>query len=224
VKVRGFRVELGEVEAALGRHESVGEAVVAVARAAASEDKRIVAYVVGRPETKPRADELLGFLRGQLPEYMLPSAFVVLDALPLLPNGKINRGALPPPPEGLEGESAGEADAAPRDELERTIADAWREVLGGAEVGIRANFFSDLGGHSLLAVQAVLKLRERLGPQVSFVDMFQFPTVSALAEHWRGGADGLPSRAEVDEQTRARQESARRRRRFKQSRLELSAE
>jgi acyl carrier protein len=182
-----------------------------------------VAYVVARGEARPRADELLGFLRGQLPEYMVPAAFVVLDALPLLPNGKIDRGALPPA-DGLDGEPTGEARAAPRDELERTIADAWREVLGAAEVGIRDNFFSDLGGHSLLAVQAVLKLRERLGPQVSFVDMFQFPTVSALAEHWRGGADALPSRAEVDEQTSARQESARRRRRFKQSRLGLGAE
>jgi acyl carrier protein len=154
---------------------------------------------------------------------MLPSAFVVLDALPLLPNGKINRGALPPP-EALAAAPPREADAAPRDELERTIADAWREVLGVAEVGVRDNFFSDLGGHSLLAVQAVLKLRERLGPQVSFVDMFQFPTVASLAGHWRGAADALPSRAEADEHASARQESALRRRRFKQSRLQLSAE
>ena len=223
VKVRGFRVELGEVEAALRRHEAVGEAVAAVARAEASEDKRIVAYVVARPEARPRADELLSFLRGQLPEYMLPSAIALIDALPLQPNGKINRRALPPVG-GLPGASAGEADAAPRDELELTIADVWREVLGVAEVGVRDNFFSDLGGHSLLAVQAVLKLRERLGTHVSFVDMFQFPTVSSLAGHWRGGDDGLPSRAEVDGQARARQESARRRRRFKQSRLQLSAE
>jgi acyl carrier protein len=220
VKVRGFRIELGEIEAALNGHEAVRDAVV-LAREDTPQDKRIVAYVVAQSEP-PRSDELQSFLREKLPEYMLPSAFVLLDALPFLPNGKIDRGALPPP-ESLRPEL--EANyTAPRDDLEQTIAAVWQEVLGAQKVGVHDNFFSDLGGHSLLVVQVVTKLRECLDPQLSFVDMFQFPTINSLAEHLRNGADWQPSSAQAEERTQQRQQAMRRRRQLKQSRLSLGTD
>ncbi len=178
VKIRGFRVEVGEIEAVLRQHPEVREGAVA----ACSDERggiRLVAYVVPRtPEAELR--DLREFLREQLPEYMLPSAIVRLEVFPLMPNGKLDRKALPAP------DSAGsEADGpyvAPRSELERLIAGVWREALGVKRVGVRDNFFN-LGGHSLLLIRVNNRLREALRMDLTIVELFKYPTVSALAEH-----------------------------------------
>ena len=160
VKVRGFRVEPGEVEAVLRRHPGVGEAVV-VAREGAAGLRRLVAYVVPRASAGPDVAELRPLAPAALPEYMVPSAFVTLDALPLSPNGKIDRKALPEPAPGLLDPAA--EYVAPRDPLEETLARVWADVLELERVGIHDNFF-DLGGHSLQSVQLVSATRPGPGP------------------------------------------------------------
>ncbi|HEY7766596.1 amino acid adenylation domain-containing protein, partial [Longimicrobium sp.] len=179
VKVRGFRVEPGEIEAVLRGHEGVSDCVV-VARAEAGE-QRLVAYLVG----EARAEVLRGHLRRSLPEYMVPAAFVALEQLPRTPNGKLNRGALPAP----EPVSAEAGYARPRRPLEAALAEIWAEVLGCARVGVKENFF-DLGGHSLQLVKVQARLRETLDRTVPIADLFRFSTVSALAEHLEGGEEG----------------------------------
>ncbi|HEX2188727.1 MAG TPA: amino acid adenylation domain-containing protein, partial [Longimicrobiaceae bacterium] len=192
VKVRGFRVELGEVEAVLARHPAVREAVAAV-REDAPGDRRIVAYL--RAEPGFPVDAAREHARASLPEHMVPSAFVVMESFPLTPSGKLDRRALPAP----EAEAPGEADAAPRTELERTIAAAWEEVLGRSGIGLDRSFF-DLGGNSLLVVEAAAKLEAALGRKVPVLDLFQHSTVASLARHLSGG--GEPERPEgVDERT-----------------------
>ncbi|WP_420126425.1 amino acid adenylation domain-containing protein [Longimicrobium sp.] len=170
VKVRGFRIELGEIETVLRRHPGVTDCV-AVVRAEAGQ-QRLVAYVVGGVE----ADALREHLRRSLPEYMVPSAFVGLEALPLTPNGKLDRKALPAP------EYAAGADryVAPRTEAERTVAAVWGEVLGVERVGAHDRFF-DLGGHSLLLVRVQARLRDAFGQPVPITHLFRYLTVSALA-------------------------------------------
>jgi amino acid adenylation domain-containing protein len=179
VKIRGFRIELGEIEAVLVQHPMVRDVVV-LAREEGSGEKQLVGYVVPNGTGIPTTDELRSYLKEQLPEYMVPSIFVVLEALPLLPNGKVNRRALPAP-EGVRPVLAA-AYVAPRSEVERAIATVWRDVLHLEKVGIHDNFF-DLGGHSLLIVQVNSKLREIFNSNLSVVELFQNPTISALAQH-----------------------------------------
>ena len=157
VKVRGHRVELGEIEANLSKHPEVAQTVVIV-REDRPGDLRLVAYVVAR-ESMPNATSLREHLRAALPDYMLPQHFVGIDAVPLLPNGKMNRNALPLPTVAISSARAAEAPQTP---LELAIAQVWQELLGVEQVGLRDNFF-DLGGHSLLAVHAVAKIEDRLG-------------------------------------------------------------
>ena len=178
VKVRGFRIEPGEIEAALATHATVREAVVVV-REDVPGDKRLVAYVVperGAAGATPL--ELREWLKSRLPEYMVPAAVVVLDRLPISPNGKLDRQALPAP----ERDRSDVTFVPPRSDLERQIAALWAEVLGVGAVGLADNFF-DLGGHSLLLVQVHRRLREQLGLDVSIVELFQFPTIESLARH-----------------------------------------
>jgi acyl carrier protein len=180
VKVRGHRIELGEIEIALVQHEAV-EVCVVMAREDVPGDKRLVAYIV--PDTSMRAptvSELRDFLRNRLPDYMIPSNIVVLEALPLTPNGKIDRRALPTPDGARPTLEA--PFVAPRNDLERSIASVWQEVLKVSKVGIHDNFF-DLGGHSMSLVQIHGKLRARLKRELSVVEMFRYPTVNALAKH-----------------------------------------
>lgn len=174
VKVRGFRVELGEIETALREHRSVADAVV-IARGEGG-DKQLIAFVVGADAEAIGASELRAHLDG-LPAYMLPHLIVTLQALPLNANGKVDRGALPV----LQGRP--ELDApyeAPRTPLESGLADVWARVLKLDRVGVHDNFF-DLGGHSLMASQMVAAARAQLGLQTPLRLVFEHPTVAGLA-------------------------------------------
>jgi amino acid adenylation domain-containing protein len=177
VKIRGFRVEPGEVEAALAAHPAVREAVVVV-RPDVGGDRRLVGYVAADAEAGVSGAELRAYLRGRMPEYMVPSAVVVMDALPLTANGKTDRRALPDPEIGAGGEAG---DVAPRTATEAALAAVFAEVLGIERVGVHAGFF-DLGGHSLLATRAVSRIREATGADVPLRALFEAPTVAALAE------------------------------------------
>ena len=177
VKVRGFRVELGEIESSLNQHWAVDESVV-VDRKDSTGDTRLIAYIVAEEGVEPKSTELLTFLQEKLPSYMLPSAFITIEEMPLTPNGKVDRRALPVP-EQLE-VSTGDDYVAPRTEMEELVADIWRETLGITQVGVESNFF-DLGGHSLLATRVMNRIRERCGVELPLRVLFELPTVAALA-------------------------------------------
>ncbi|HEV2962264.1 MAG TPA: amino acid adenylation domain-containing protein, partial [Candidatus Angelobacter sp.] len=184
VKIRGYRIELGEIEARLAEHEQVREAVV-VAREYGNGEKRLVAYMVA--ESEPDAGELAGRLRAylasRLPEYMVPAAYVRVEAMPLTPNGKLDRKVLPAP----EGEAYPQrTHEPPQTEMEQILANIWQELLGVDRVGRHGQFF-ELGGHSLLAVQLVERLR-RANLQIEVRALFATPVLSELAatlDHYR---------------------------------------
>ncbi|MCP5150487.1 MAG: amino acid adenylation domain-containing protein [Chromatiales bacterium] len=202
VKIRGFRVELGEIEAALERERTVRAAVV-LCREDEPGDKRLVAYVVlDGARAVPLdgdADQAVKALRAtlerRLPRYMVPSAFVLMDALPLNANGKVDRRSLPAPP--APGADAG-ARRAPRSETERRLAEIWTAVLRADEIGIDDDFF-ELGGHSLLATQVVSRIREAFGVDVSLAELFAEPTVEGLA---RRLGRSSPAEAQDDDEPR----------------------
>jgi aspartate racemase len=162
VKVSGFRIELGEIEVVLGQHPAVRERVV-VAREDIPGDKRLVAYLVVNQQPAPSMSELRSFLKEKLPEYMVPSAFVILDAFQLTPNGKVDRQALPKP-DGLHAE-ANESYVAPRTPMEKFIAEIWQEELGVDRVSVHDNFF-DLGGHSLLSIKVISRIEKKIGQRI----------------------------------------------------------
>jgi acyl-coenzyme A synthetase/AMP-(fatty) acid ligase/acyl carrier protein len=190
VKLRGFRVELGEIEVVMRRHPVVRECAVKVWEPAPG-DKRLVGYVVAVPSRTIDAEALRQFLADALPDYMVPSLFVPLEELPLTPNGKLDRRALPDPKEAPAA-AAPAGYRAPGTELERTVARIWREHLRIERVGRHDNFF-DLGGHSLLLVQVQSRLQEALGRELSITALFQFPTVSSLAGYLAAGRASEPS-------------------------------
>ncbi|MGY4908131.1 amino acid adenylation domain-containing protein [Micromonospora aurantiaca (nom. illeg.)] len=181
VKLRGLRIELGEIESALREQPGVTEATVIV-REDSPGDKRLTGYLVGEAEHAA----LKAALKDTLPEYMVPAAFVTLDALPLTPNGKLDRKALPAPVVTRE---ASVALVEPRDDTERALAAIWSEVLGVDTLGIDDDFF-DLGGHSMLATQVVAKIRkaELGGRAVGVMDLFQQRTIRDLAAFISGDA------------------------------------
>jgi amino acid adenylation domain-containing protein/non-ribosomal peptide synthase protein (TIGR01720 family) len=176
IKVHGYRIEPREIEIALLDHEKVAECVV-VAREDQPGDKRLVAYVVTRNRTKTSASELRAFLNGRLPEYMMPSAFVVLDRLPLTPNGKVDRRALPAPDHSRAG--GDNVFVAPRNQVEETLAKIWSSVLAVDRVGVHDNFF-DLGGDSILSIQIIARANQA-GLGLTPRQLFQHQTVSELA-------------------------------------------
>jgi amino acid adenylation domain-containing protein len=177
VKIRGYRIELGEIEAALLRHAGLRDAVV-VAREDVPGDRRLVAYVVPQAAPGPTAAELKAHLRKSLPEFMVPAAFVTLSALPLGPSRKVDRGALPPPDRSQSTEAT---LVAPRDEVEATLVDIWKRLLGlRAEIGVQDDFF-DLGGHSLLAVQLMALIGDAFGIRLPLATLFDSATIEGLA-------------------------------------------
>ncbi|MEO6238547.1 MAG: amino acid adenylation domain-containing protein [Vicinamibacterales bacterium] len=177
VKLRGFRIELGEIETLLSAHPNVAQAVVMV-RGDRAEDRKLVAYLV--PDgAAPKADDLRQCLRRSLPEYMVPSAFVTLDAMPLSANRKVDRKALPAPDASP---AAASAVAVPRNPVEEMLALIWANVLGCDSVGIHDNFF-DIGGHSLLATRVVSRLRDTFQIDMPLRALFEAPTIAALGEH-----------------------------------------
>ncbi len=186
VKLRGFRIELPEIEAALGRHPKVQGAAVLVVGEVAS-DRRLAAFVGTGTATVPGA-ELRAALEQKLPPYMVPSVFITMEALPLTPNGKVDYRALPDP--ACARSAMGEDFESPRTGDEETLAAIWAEVLGLERVGVHDSFY-DLGGHSLLAVRIVARVREQLGADLPVSFLFEHPTVAELAEALveRDGAD-----------------------------------
>jgi amino acid adenylation domain-containing protein len=176
VKIRGFRIELGEVEAAISKHSSISQVTV-VDREDKPGNKQIVAYVVLQSDQEISSNEIRIFLKGKLPDYMVPAMVVCLDELPLTPNGKIDRKALPTPDfTQLQAEEY----VAPRNEIEKSLAEIWAQVLGLGRVGIYDNFF-ELGGHSLLATQLMSRVRQTFGVEMPLRKLFENNTINALA-------------------------------------------
>jgi amino acid adenylation domain-containing protein len=189
VQVRGFRVELGEIEAVLATHPGIRQVVVKGWDEAG--ETRLAAYVVAEGSPAPTsipitAAELRDFLRPRLPEHMIPAAFVTMDALPLIAIGKVDRKALPPP---AAEEGPGRDAAAPRTPTEEVVAGIWADVLGLERVGIHDDFY-DLGGHSLLATQVVSRVRRALEVELPLLRLFETPTVAGLAEGIDAGRRG----------------------------------
>ncbi len=185
VKIRGFRIELGEIEAVLGRHPAVQKAVV-LAREDVPGEKRLVAYIVANAEP-PTVDALRTFLKEQLPAHMVPPFFVFMEKMPLTPNGKTDRKALPSPDQvsakatNLGREEGPEDFLAARDPLEQTLAQIWSKILKVKGVGIRENFF-ELGGHSLLAVRIMAEIERVLQRTLPLATFLQAPTIGDLAD------------------------------------------
>jgi amino acid adenylation domain-containing protein len=180
VKIRGFRIELGEIEAVLTQHSAVKETIVIVPEETL-ENKRLIAIVIPQPEQIIEATELRHFLQAKLPDYMIPSAFVSLETMPLTPNGKVDRRAL----SQLSLDNyplSEEAFVAPRTPEEELLAGIWTSILGIKPVGIHDNFF-ELGGHSLLATQVVSRIRDTFSIELPLRHLFESPTIAGLSEH-----------------------------------------
>ncbi|WP_338868507.1 amino acid adenylation domain-containing protein [Myxococcus stipitatus] len=175
VKLRGHRIELGEIEATLRQHPSIGDAVVLV-REDVPGDQRLAAYLVPHSGKAADAGDVRSFLQRRLPGYMVPAAFVTMEALPLTPNGKVDRSALVAPSSGASGDAV-----TPRNGTEELVASIWASVLRTERFGLHDAFF-DLGGHSLLATQVVSRVREAFGVELPIATLFEAPTVAGLAE------------------------------------------
>jgi acyl carrier protein len=177
VKLRGFRIELGEIEAILGQHPTVRQAVVTI-RANPTGEPRLVAYVVSQSDDRMDTRELHAALQETLPDYMIPSIFVPLEAVPLTPNGKVDRNALPEPDVSISNRGF----VLPRNATEGQLAHLWSEILGLEKVSIHDNFF-ELGGHSLLATRLISRLSETFELELPLRSLFEKPTIADLAEH-----------------------------------------
>ena len=177
VKVRGFRIEPGEIEAVLRQHEAVNEVVVIV-REDTPGEKRLAAYCVPQPGHAPTASDLRTYLKARLPDYMIPSAFVMLEALPRTGNGKLDRRGLPKP----DASDESEANDSPvsRTPVEEALAEIWAEVLGVRRVGVTDNFF-ELGGHSLMATQVISRIRHQFHIDLPVMVVFEEPTIAEMA-------------------------------------------
>ncbi len=190
VKLRGFRIELGEIQVALRSHPDIDDAVV-ILREDAPDRKYLVGYIVPANDASPDYERLRSHLRQTLPEYMVPTTFMSLDRIPLTPNGKVDRRALPAP----EIDRSFHDDIEPRTVLEREIAGLWKDALGLPRVGVTSRFF-DIGGHSLLAVRIMAAVRDRYGVDIPLTQFFQNPTVAGMAAVIEGRARGERSPAD----------------------------
>lgn len=184
VKIRGFRIELGEIEAALSQHPAVSQNVV-VARESVEGDKLLVAYIVPAQKPAPTINELRNLLKSSLPDYMIPSRFMFLEVLPLTPNRKVDRKALPMH-EPIE-RTQRKGYVAPRNSLESQLAKIWESVLNVRPVGLRDNFF-ELGGHSLLVAKLLRRIEQGFGKKLSLASVFQAPTLERLASMLRNNS------------------------------------
>jgi hypothetical protein len=205
IKLRGYRIEVGEIEAALLAHTDLAQAAVVLRREGGG---RLVAYLAPAEGARvPAAGALREHLRGRLPDYMVPAVFVALDRLPVTPNGKVDRNALPEPV------AEPKAASRPQSGVERRIAKVWTEVLGIASVGLDDNFF-EIGGHSMLVAKMQERLAAELGREMTVVELFQFPTVAALAAHLDMGSSDAPDAAPAEgtERGTSRREMMRRQR------------
>jgi amino acid adenylation domain-containing protein len=216
VKLRGFRIELGEIESALLEHPAVTDCITIV-REDKPGDQRLVSYIVANQAapshpSAPNTSQLRSFLQNRLPEFMLPSNFVVLPELPKTPNGKVDRRGLPAPTS--ERPELETQYVHPRTEAERALAAVWQEVLGIDRVGVNDNFF-DLGGHSLLAAKVHSRLQERFNRQLTMVELFRYPSVRALAEFLANEDDEPATLRDV------RERAQRQRQALKQQRQEV---
>ncbi|GAA6615349.1 amino acid adenylation domain-containing protein [Scytonema sp. NUACC26] len=178
VKIRGFRIELLEIEAVLAQHPSVKQ-VLAIAREDVPGDKRLVAYIVHHQEQVPKVSELRSLLKAKLPDYMVPSAFVMLEAMPLTPNGKVNRQALPAPDTLRPDLEA--TFVAPRTSTEEVMAQIWTQVLRLERVGVNDNFY-DLGGHSLTTTQLLFRVQNTFTVVLPLHALLETPTVAGMAQ------------------------------------------
>jgi amino acid adenylation domain-containing protein len=216
VKIRGFRVELGEVEALLRRHTGVSECAVALKESSPGAEKRLVAYLVRDAEHAASSEDLRAYLRERLPAYMVPSAFAWVESMPLMPNGKVNRAALPQVFDF--GRQADTAFAPPASDIEQALAKIWQDTLKVEKVGVGDSFF-DLGGHSLLLLEVQSRVREVFNSDLSIVDLFKYATISSLASYLStSGAgdesllDGVRERADMRIEAKAQRRRAIRRR------------
>jgi amino acid adenylation domain-containing protein len=178
VKIRGIRVELGEIETTILAHPAVQDVVIVTRIVDISGEPSLVAYIVLKPEQKLTNKELRNFIKDKLPDYMIPATFVVLDALPLTPNGKIDRAALPAPDSVKQ--EANETFVAPRNELEIQLTKIWSKVLGVKSIGIKDNFF-EVGGHSLLAVSLFNEIERTVGKNLPLSILLQVQTIEEMA-------------------------------------------
>ncbi len=210
VKIRGLRIEIGEIESVLSQHPDVREVVV-VAREDTPGDKRLVAYFVSSKSSNVNIDDLRTFLKGKLADYMVPSAFLQMEAFPLTSSGKADRKALPAPAGMRQIETA---FVAPQSEAENAIAEIWKEYLKLDAVGVHDNFF-DLGGHSLLLVRIMNRLQQVFGRTMTVVDMFQHPTIQGLAEFVTADSQEAPEAGIIRDRAAKQKEALKRQKRLR---------
>jgi len=216
VKIRGFRIELGEIEATLAQHPGIDEVVVVTREDESTPqqtEKYLAAYVIFKTTKTPTVSELRRFLMEALPDYMVPTSFVYLDAFPLTPNGKVDRKALPAP-DGVRPELES-AFVAPQNEIERSISGVWQEVLGVQKVGVDDNFF-DLGGHSLLLVQVQSKFKKIFERDISIIELFKYPTINTLVKSFSAEKDESVDFLKIHEKAKKQKDALTRQRKLKE--------
>lgn len=210
IKIRGFRIELGEIESVINKYEDVKDSVVIV-REDTPEEKRITAYLILKQKESFDILALRNFLYKQLPDYMIPSDFVLLEEFPLTASGKLDKKRLPIP----AAERFSERDyITPQNQLEKTIADIWQKYLSLNKIGIDDNFF-DLGGHSLMMVKVNYDLKEILKKDISIVDMYRYPTIRTLAEALSNEKETILSFDRISERAKKQKESSDKQKRIK---------
>ncbi|ABA24430.1 Amino acid adenylation [Trichormus variabilis ATCC 29413] len=212
VKIRGFRIELGEIEREISQYPDVRENVV-LAHQTATGEKRLVAYIVLHQSSSYKQEQLRNFLQQRLPDYMLPSAFMVLESLPLTANGKVDRHKLPTP--SKERPQLEQVYIAPQTDLQRQLTNIWSDVLNIEPVGIDDNFF-DLGATSTLIMQIAVRVQQQLGIELSVVKLFQYPTIAGLEKYLNVEQNTQQSYNQLQSRAQRQQAAASARRRHSQ--------